>query len=112
MVASAQHHLSGHATSSQSIIRHDIAQNHGYQGQFTQAFPTSYHQAPIVHQVLPIASHGSLQSAAISQHASPIVSLQHVSPVVQRVSPVVQHVSPIHYNQYESGHGHQDYHVS
>lgn len=76
---------------------------HGHQGQLTQAIPLSYHQAPIVQNVIPIASHGNLHSAPISYQANPIIS---------QVSPVLQHSSPILYNQHNSGHGQQDYYVS
>lgn len=66
----AQHdsHGHGHATSSQSFVRHEVRheQQHGQE----------YHHTPIVH------------------HA-PVV--HHVAPVVHHVAPAVHHAAPVHH---------------
>ncbi|XP_052738598.1 uncharacterized protein LOC112058207 [Bicyclus anynana] len=86
VAVSAQHYAQaarGHATSSQSIIRHDSAHNqHGY---IQQAAPIAYHQAPIVHSA-PIV------------HAAPIV---HSAPIV--------HAAPLYQNQHGYSQGHEEY---
>lgn len=100
----AQHHPSDHATSSQSIIRHDISHNgHGHE---IQAVPVAYHHAPIAHHAVPITNYGSnIHVPSISHHATPAISVHHAAPVVY-------HSAPIHNNQHGYGHEHQDYHVS
>lgn len=88
---SAQHHSHGHATSSQSIVRHDVSHNqHGYNR--VQLQPIAVH-APVAYQ-----------HAAPIQH---VASIQHVAPIVQHAAPLV-HAAPAQYNQ----HGHEDYYVS
>ncbi|XP_047526795.1 cuticle protein 8-like, partial [Vanessa atalanta] len=108
LAVSAQHHSHGHATSSQSIIRHDISHNQGYNHiQSIQASPIAYHNsAPIAHHAT------TLHAAPTIHHLSPIAhqaTSHHAVPIAHYAAPsvAVQH-APIHYNQHESQ-GHHEY---
>lgn len=93
MVVSAQHHEQshGHAVSSQSIIRHDLAHDqHNYN--HVQAAPVVHYAAPVVHHAAPVA--------------------HHVAPIVHHATPIVQHAAPVHYNENHNSYEHQDYYVS
>ncbi|XP_069354777.1 cuticle protein 18.6-like [Maniola hyperantus] len=82
LLVSAQHYEQGnygHATSSQSIIRHDVAHNqHGYNVQ------PAYHQ--------PIAIH----SAPVIAHTQYVAPVHHVTPLTHHVSPITYNVAPAH----------------
>ncbi|XP_046960813.1 cuticle protein 8-like [Vanessa cardui] len=93
MAVSAQHHgqSHGHATSSQSIIRHDVSHDQGYHHEQ----PIAVHSAPVYHH-----------QPAYIQHAAPIV---HAAPVVHHAAPIVHQQTPVYHNQHNNGHEHQDY---
>ncbi|CAH2208637.1 jg13936, partial [Pararge aegeria aegeria] len=91
MAVSGQHYAQaphGHATSSQSIVRHDISHNQqGYNHiQPVHAAPIAYHQAPIIHSA-PI-----VQSAPIAYNRAPIV-----------------HSAPVYQSQQGYSQGHEEY---
>nr|XP_026485916.1 small histidine-alanine-rich protein-like [Vanessa tameamea]XP_026485917.1 small histidine-alanine-rich protein-like [Vanessa tameamea] len=94
LAVNAQHHSHGQATSSQSIIRHDISHNqHGYSNE-----PIGHHTA--YHQ--PIAVHAAPVHEAITvQHIAPVV---HSAPAVHHVAPIVHHSAPIAHHSVSSVH--------
>ncbi|XP_047526780.1 cuticle protein 8-like [Vanessa atalanta] len=96
MAVSAQHHEQshGHATSSQSIIRHDISHNqHGYSHQ-----PIALHAAPVAYHQPTVSVH----------HAAPIV---HSAPIVHHATPIAYHQAPVYHSQHNGAHEHQDYYA-
>ncbi|CAH2107143.1 unnamed protein product [Euphydryas editha] len=98
VAVNAQHHGQnyGHAISSQSIIRHDIAHDqHNYN--HVQATPVVQYSAPIVQHAAPVV-----------HHATPIV--HHAAPLVHHAAPLVQH-TPVQYNENHNSYEHQDYYA-
>lgn len=109
IAVNAQNHYShGHATSSQSIIRHNNAQSHGYKQ------PIAVH-AP-VYQSTPLQTAFTYQHAApLISHASPVIS--HSAPIISSHAPVISHSSPYITHaapsaQHSPTQGHQEYYVS
>ncbi|XP_023954681.2 larval cuticle protein A1A [Bicyclus anynana] len=94
----------GHATSSQSIIRHDVAHNqHGYNVQPYHQ-PIAIHSAPITQYVTPVSHH-----APLTHHVSPISynlasnqGYSSIGHVAHNIAPIsyapTHHVSPITYH--------------
>ncbi|XP_045515066.1 cuticle protein 8-like [Pieris brassicae] len=116
IAVNAQDHYSyGHATSSQSIIRHDNSQNHRYnqpiainapvyQSTPLQSALTVHHASPIISQAAPLISHSA---PVISSHA-PIIS--HSSPYITHAAPIAQHAIPTRtYASPQYAQGHQEY---
>ncbi|XP_050342397.1 histidine-rich protein PFHRP-II-like [Nymphalis io] len=91
LAVNAQHHSHGHATSSQSIIRHDISHNqHGYSNE-PIGHQTAYHQ-PITVHAAPVHEAVTVQHIAPVVHSAPTV--HHVAPIVHYSAPVVHHSVP------------------
>ncbi|CAK1553793.1 unnamed protein product [Leptosia nina] len=97
VAVNAQDHYShGHATSSQSIIRHDSAPSHGYNVQPIAVHAPVYQSAPVhqtaltVQHAAPVYSH----AAPVYSHAAPVYS--HAAPVYSHAAPVVSHSAPVY----------------
>ncbi|XP_045446366.1 cuticle protein 19-like [Melitaea cinxia] len=106
VVVNAQHNEQshGHAVSSQSIIRHDLAHDqHNYN--HVQAAPVVHYAAPVVHHAAPVAHH----VAPSVHHATPII--HNTAPIVHHAAPIVQHAAPVHYNENHNSYEHQDYYA-
>ncbi|CAH0728876.1 unnamed protein product, partial [Brenthis ino] len=56
LAANAQHHSQGHATSSQSVIHHEVSHS---QPSYHHVQPVAVHSAPILHQPVQYHQHSS-----------------------------------------------------
>ncbi|CAH0728878.1 unnamed protein product, partial [Brenthis ino] len=135
LAVNAQHDSHGHATSSQSFIRHEGSHNqHGYGHEQPIAYQSAYHH-PIAVQHAPVHGSVTIQHVAPAYHSEPTVHhiqpivhhaptvhqavpvpiVHHAAPAIQHISPIVHHAAPIqhssnYHNEGQSGHGHEEYH--